>query len=165
MVLFFIYFSGEKNYKCFYCAKQFRQKAHLDTHIVIHTGEKQLMCKYCDKKFARQGDLKQHTYIHTNERNLQCNVCSKVFHRRQNLNKHMKLHLVDSKNLPCLQCGKRFADKYHRSRHSATCKGIKGTNQKKSETGVELQSNTTKKDIENTDCQHNCSESNKADVS
>ena len=111
------------------------------------------MCKYCEKRFARPGDLKQHTYIHTNERNLLCSVCSKVFHRQQNLNKHMKIHSSDGKHLPCLQCGKGFPDKYHRTRHNATCKGIKTVSHIQSETGIELGLSTAKKRVEKRDCQ------------
>lgn len=113
-----------KKFVCSRCSRSFRQKVHLQTHMLTHTGEKNLQCSYCVKKFARESDRKQHQYQHTKEKVYQCTECLKVFYKLQNYKRHKLMHSGE-KNHACPKCQKRFYTKYHLQRHSKTCKGAK----------------------------------------
>ncbi|MBN3326658.1 SMC1B protein, partial [Atractosteus spatula] len=56
---------GQKNYRCSVCEKSFTQKAHLASHMIIHTGARDLKCEHCDRMFMRRQDLRQHALTHT----------------------------------------------------------------------------------------------------
>ena len=114
-------FTGQKKYKCSTCNRTFRQKAHLNSHMLTHTGEKKIQCNYCDKQFARQSDCKIHEYQHTKERMYTCDVCKKVFFKTQTFKRHQKVH-TGERNYMCNKCFKGFHTKYHRDRHLKICK-------------------------------------------
>ena len=113
--------AGQKKYKCSTCNRTFRQKAHLNSHMLTHTGEKKIQCNYCDKQFARQSDCKIHEYQHTKERMYTCDVCKKVFFKTQTFKRHQKVH-TGERNYMCNKCFKGFHTKYHRDRHLKICK-------------------------------------------
>ena len=41
-------------YTCVYCAKVFKRKFELDSHMISHTGERQYKCDSCDKAFKHK---------------------------------------------------------------------------------------------------------------
>uniref|UniRef100_W5NKG3 PR domain containing 4 n=1 Tax=Lepisosteus oculatus TaxID=7918 RepID=W5NKG3_LEPOC len=84
--------AGQKNYRCSVCEKSFTQKAHLASHMIIHTGARDLKCEHCDRLFMRRQDLKQHALTHTQERQKKCPRCDKLFWRTNHLKKHLNSH-------------------------------------------------------------------------
>ncbi|KAH0616956.1 hypothetical protein JD844_028467 [Phrynosoma platyrhinos] len=117
-----LFYYSQKNYRCTLCEKSFTQKAHLESHMVIHTGEKNLKCDYCEKLFMRRQDLKQHVLTHTHERQIKCPQCEKLFLRTNHLKKHLNSH-EGKRDYVCEKCSKAYLTKYHLTRHLKICKG------------------------------------------
>ncbi len=65
LLINYLFPAGQKNFRCTVCGKSFTQKAHVESHMVIHTGAKNIKCDHCDKMFVRKQDLKQHMYSHS----------------------------------------------------------------------------------------------------
>lgn len=113
----------EKQFKCQFCEKLFKQKSYLNKHVkYFHsTGKytKRFFCPYCAKRFRVRYDLQNHIPIHTGEKPFQCAHCLKYFSKRFALSKHIKyIHLTTLKYFPCDICGKTF-------KQSCTLKGHK----------------------------------------
>ncbi len=108
------------------CKLKFRQKAHLQTHMLVHTGERKLQCRYCEKRFMRSADVLAHERQHTQDRSLLCCICDRQFYRRQNLQRHLRTH-ADERNHACSKCHKTFRERYHMKRHVERCKGLQTT--------------------------------------
>lgn len=83
----------EKRFKCAYCGRTFKQKAHLMKHILIHTGEKPFMCAICNTSFRQKEHLKNHHLV------------------------HMKKNLMNLSEYRCNQCGLNFKTEYFLERH------------------------------------------------
>ncbi|XP_060759481.1 PR domain zinc finger protein 4 isoform X2 [Neoarius graeffei] len=115
---------GQKNFRCSVCGKSFTQKAHVESHMVIHTGAKNIKCDHCDKTFNRKQDLKQHMYSHSLNRQITCPKCNKQFLKTDHLKKHLNSH-DGKRDFICEKCNKGFLTKYHLTRHLKICKGPK----------------------------------------
>lgn len=59
---------AKEKYLSAQCGKACKNKYCLDVHTVSHTGERQFHCKDCSKDFTVQGNLAIHERIHSGER-------------------------------------------------------------------------------------------------
>ena len=116
---------GKETKFCTYCGKAFKQKRHLNDHLLMHTGEKPHQCTACGKCFARKNHLKEHNRIHTGEKPYQCAECGKNFRKRSHLNQHMLVHTghpgpmgVPPRTYQCDKCNLRFSRKTYLDQHS-----------------------------------------------
>uniref|UniRef100_K1R865 C2H2-type domain-containing protein n=2 Tax=Magallana gigas TaxID=29159 RepID=K1R865_MAGGI len=118
-----------KEHICEYCGKEFRQKGHLNVHLLIHTGARPFKCDVCLKEFNQKQILKRHLVTHrqnpNNERQksihflpkasyeeLMCESCGKIFTNKYNFQKHRLIH-SGQKPFLCGECGKSFRQKNH----------------------------------------------------
>jgi len=46
------------------CPKDFSTKFNLEVHKKIHSGEKQFQCTMCEKQFIQKSQLKSHMLVH-----------------------------------------------------------------------------------------------------
>ena len=52
--------TGEKQYACQVCSKEYRNKQNLKEHMTIHVGIKPFVCPHCSKEFRQNANLKLH---------------------------------------------------------------------------------------------------------
>ncbi len=55
----------------------------------VSTGEKNYHCKVCGKNWGSKGALNEHMMVHSNERPWQCTECGTCFKKNSALKKHM----------------------------------------------------------------------------
>lgn len=118
-----------KEHICEYCGKEFRQKGHLNVHLLIHTGARPFKCDVCLKEFNQKQILKRHLVTHRQNPNdqrqksihflpkasyeeLMCESCGKIFTNKYNFQKHRLIH-SGQKPFLCGECGKSFRQKNH----------------------------------------------------
>ena len=92
-----------KSYKCFICAKLFRQKVHLRRHVICHTEKRSFSCLVCTK-IVRQGDFLSHIAVHADDPLYTCQICGKEYVRKCNLINHINAH-TGPNIFKCAICG------------------------------------------------------------
>lgn len=87
------------------CNKAYPQSSELKVHIrSSHTGERNFQCDCCDKNFITKQHLKQH-YERNHEpkpgtKDFDCPMCGKMFYYKRSVTKHLKnVHKVIRKNI------------------------------------------------------------------
>ncbi|PIO24310.1 hypothetical protein AB205_0033250, partial [Aquarana catesbeiana] len=117
---------GLKMYKCHVCAKVFKQKHPLITHLRIHSGERPFSCQECGKNFIQKQHLTKHLRLHSGERPFSCQHCGKQFNIKHNLVTHQRTH-TGERPFSCPDCGKTFNRQgilnVHRRTHDADFSG------------------------------------------
>lgn len=86
---YYVYFLGQKRFKCDQCDFSCIQSFDLVKHKYIHGGEKPYKCDMCPKQFTRPARLREHQRLHTGERPFVCEECGKAFTQQASLKSHM----------------------------------------------------------------------------
>ena len=73
------------------CDRDFKRKAELIMHMVVHTGE-MFMCEYPGCKFTNKDprNVKRHYRVHTKEKKIKCKKCDQLFVFYMQMKRHMK---------------------------------------------------------------------------
>ncbi|XP_055530910.1 transcription factor grauzone-like [Wyeomyia smithii] len=117
-----IHGEGEQ-FICDICARVYRTKRCLETHVKGHLGTRQedkVQCTVCAVWFTNKYQLTKHmNRIHIMpEQMLECTLCGKQLRNREALNGHM--HRVHSENrFECEFCSKTFKRPHHMREHVA----------------------------------------------
>ncbi|CAH1795835.1 unnamed protein product [Owenia fusiformis] len=108
--------TGERPYKCNLCLECFGTSGILKKHRLIHT-EKQFKCKYCDKSFREKHGLARHELSHLRcLRPFECTICLKKFTTSHNLRRHIITHANDETFI-CKFCERSFASSANLEMH------------------------------------------------
>ena len=72
------------------CNHEFKRKAELKAHEVIHIGEV-FMCEYpgCEYRNNDPRNVKRHYQVHTKEKTVQCKKCDRLFMYYQQMKRHL----------------------------------------------------------------------------
>ena len=107
---------------CTKCLKCFDTVKSLKHHFKsVHLDMKGFKCDHCGRKFRDRFSLNVHEQIHGNKlapgvSNL-CSMCGNVFVDEKSLKRHVGIVHSNKKSIKCIQCPKRFRDKYGLIRH------------------------------------------------
>ncbi|RZF48649.1 hypothetical protein LSTR_LSTR010739 [Laodelphax striatellus] len=68
------------------------------------------ICDICGQEYLKRNDLMAHLNEHVNneEGDFQCEICNRIFSNLRLFRVHRRMHLPQSKNWTCDQCGKRY---------------------------------------------------------
>ncbi|XP_058828726.1 zinc finger protein 558-like [Topomyia yanbarensis] len=108
---------------CDICARVFRSKRCLETHVKGHLGTRQedkVQCTVCAVWFTNKYQLTKHmNRIHIEpDKMLECNICGKQLRNREALNGHMNRTHTESR-FECEFCFKKFRRPHHMREHVA----------------------------------------------
>lgn len=109
----------ERLYECIICKKRFSTDSGLYNHKRIHEIDFKFACNICDKQFKFRAQLDKHLLIHQSNEikpKLLCNLCGKAFNVRSNLAIHQKTH-TNTLNFECNICGFLTKQKRYLAEH------------------------------------------------
>ncbi|KAJ3604718.1 hypothetical protein NHX12_029457 [Muraenolepis orangiensis] len=107
----------EKRLCCFVCELECISKAHLITHMRVHTGERPFACSVCGKTYTTKGSLnRHHLSIHRGERTFCCKFCASSFTFKSGLDRHVRVH-TGERPYACSFCGLRFTQSGNLTTH------------------------------------------------
>lgn len=112
--------SGQKTFSCSLCTKIFKSKQNLIDHENCHLGLKYFKCETCEKSFTTKTHLDTHLKSHNQIEQFMCSVCNKLFKSKNYLKLHIKTHFDELKNYSCGYCGKKFIQMSDLKIHSRT---------------------------------------------
>ena len=76
---------------CPHCGKAFTRLHNMKEHVrIAHTGDKNYQCRDCGKQFAYARNLRYHRRLHKSERPFKCAVCGKCFAGAGELGRHQR---------------------------------------------------------------------------
>ena len=82
----------EKVWKCkeLDCNREFKRKAELKAHEVVHVGE-EFICEYPGCKYSNRDprNVKRHYRVHTQEKTIKCKKCERLFTYYQQMKRHL----------------------------------------------------------------------------
>lgn len=117
--------SDNRDFKCDYCPKAFKNARQMKNHRRIHTRSTPptiSQCKYCGQSFSAK-HLKEHYLTHNeaieHQRQpfaLQCDICSETFGSKHALRTHHLNHF-DEKRFNCDECDYKSNDHNAFRRH------------------------------------------------
>lgn len=111
---------NQKTFSCSLCPKTFKSKQNLIDHENCHLGIKYFKCDVCQKSFPTKTHLDIHTKGHNQVDLFMCSVCNKQFKSKNYLKVHIKSHFDELKNYSCGLCGKKFIQLSDLKIHSRT---------------------------------------------
>lgn len=111
---------NQKTFSCSLCPKTFKSKQNLIDHENCHLGIKYFKCEICEKSFPTKTHLDIHTKGHNQVDSFMCSICNKNFKSKNYLKVHIKSHFDELKNYSCGFCGKKFIQLSDLKIHSRT---------------------------------------------
>ncbi|XP_050053805.1 zinc finger protein 501-like isoform X1 [Aphis gossypii] len=82
--------SNQRLFKCGSCGKNFKKKATLMQHELIHADSSPFVCVHCKRSFKQRATLNLHLQNHSGEKSYGCGYCDKVFRNKAILRKHIR---------------------------------------------------------------------------
>ena len=111
-----------ERFNCEFCAKTFRSKRTLKSHLaIVHdSGEKTVLhCKYCSRKCISESQMKKHVLAMHLGLKVSCPLCPKEFSHKDSMMKHQALvHGQGGREvLYCDKCPTKFVTKAKLKEH------------------------------------------------
>ncbi|XP_077283350.1 uncharacterized protein LOC143909303 isoform X2 [Arctopsyche grandis] len=107
----------EKLIGCDFCDKKFTYERNKTNHMKKHSGEAQYECETCQRNFPTRNNLASHLLTHVSSGSpFRCDICGREFNMKRNLIMHVKSH-NNERPFECPACEKSFKLKYFLELH------------------------------------------------